>query len=163
MSDAASKVYKIQACCAGYQGNSATVYGALDSVTDILVVAKISTQFQPERFQDSRLIANCKVPSWDSMFSDENLDEAIDEYVIRTGDNRIMFKPEAQRAKPQSGLQLLKVTEAGRRYEISPSITNEQMAVLMLCWHLKVVTAIKTAFEFGDMLESLNRSGMWTV
>ena len=71
--------------------------------------------------------------------------------------------PLAARANPANGLQLLKVTEKGRDYEIITSVTNDQIGVLMMCWYAETAQNIKAAMAFGGLLERLQRGEMWTA
>lgn len=153
---------KIQACCAGYEGTPATVFAALEPKSDTLVISKLS-DLRATRFEDCRMVSNTAVESWDAWFDETLFPEAIAAFMDRVNTKRIIFKPEAQRANPKTAIQLLKITEAGRQYEVSATVTNMQVAVLLVCWHLKAAVAIAETFVFGDMLESMHRGELWTA
>lgn len=153
----------IQAVCGGYEGKQATVFGHLDEDTDKLTIIKLA-DVRFDRFKDCRVVTNLpQVKEWEAMFSEEHLANAIAAFHARNTSGRFATRAEAARANPANGLQLLKVTEKGRDYEIITSVTNDQIGVLMMCWYAETAQNIKAAMAFGGLLERLQRGEMWTA
>lgn len=153
---------KIQAICSGYEGRPACVYAGYDAEKDVLVISRVA-DIRLTRFQDFRVVTNCKAEAWDSWFDETHFPDAIEAFNARLGMDRIIFKQDAARANPKTALQLLKVTESGRKYEVSAAISAAQVCTLMIAWHLKAATAIADAFAFGDLLTSMDRGELWTA
>lgn len=155
---------KIQSCASGYQSNAATVYCLMDPDTDKLVVSKIAKNLRRDRFSDSTIVTNTKIITvWEAFFTDENLPEAIEAFMRLSGEGRIVYRDGTQAANPAHVLQVQKVVEKGRHYEISPEISNAQFATLMAAWHAQNSGRIVEAFAFGDELDRLRDGHMLTI
>jgi hypothetical protein len=142
----------LQACCAGYGGSAVTVYSMLDNETDALIVSKVAKEMRRDRFKECGIVTNTKIDVWESWFTDDNMPDAIAAYQRRVSEARITFREHGRQADPNNALQVAKVAEKGRAYEVSPDISSAQVAVLMLCWHVDRASAIKQSLDFGDRL-----------
>lgn len=154
---------KIQACATGFAGPAATVYALLDDETDELVINKIAKSMRRDRFQDCAIVTNADTTVWESRFTDESFPEAIAAFQRRDAEKRITYSEGAKPADPAAALQMSKVDEGGRKYELSQEITNKQIATLMIAWYADQSKAIADAFAFGDELARLSSGEVLTV
>lgn len=155
----------MQASVGGYHGERmSTVFATLEPATDVLLVMKIAKNPTPTRYKpDTRVVTNlADMDSWDLFFTEDNLREAIAAFVERKSAGKFKFTGETASANPGAGVQLLKVTERGREYEL-PELRNEQLAGILLCWFAKVHNGITQNAEFGSLIEKLQRGEAWTV
>lgn len=156
----------LQATVGGYEGGRlCSVFATLDEAADSLFVVKVSEKPTATRFKpETRVVTNlANFDSWDQFFTEEHFAAAIAAFNARNNDGRFKFRAECAKVNPSTGLQLLKVTERGREYEIIPTISNEQVAGLLLCWYAETVKAISANMAFGDLIDKLNRGELWTA
>ncbi|WP_293000022.1 hypothetical protein [Nevskia sp.] len=153
---------KLQVTIGGYAGGMVTLYAIHDQSTDVITVGKVG-EFNRARFKDSLVVANVDVDAWDSQFSDLSMQEAVSAWHKRYTTNRLMFSDQAQRANPLNAIQVLKIEERGRKYEINESATSAQIAAIAACWQADLSIKITQAQAFGDDLQTLLRGGMLSI
>lgn len=159
---------QIQANINGFTGRPATVLGALDEDTGILVVAAVADRL-PRR-DGCVLIETDNRADRDSLFEHSSLKEAITAYYDLKGsvaeDGRsalLRFTDRAMRAEPASVIEVDGVDIDGPAYRISPLAGNVQIGALALCWYAHKVGAVNDAANMADELSQLLRGQVWTV
>lgn len=153
---------KLQVTIGGFNGGSVTLYAVHDQTTDVITVAKIG-DMNRARFKDSLVVANIDVDAWDSQFSDKNMQEAVAAWHKRNATDRIVFSDQASRANPTSAVQMLKIEESGRKFEITDSATSAQIAVLAACWQADLSYSVASAQAFGSQLATLMKGGIISI
>jgi len=128
----------IQANVDGYYGRPATVFGAYDDDTGILVIAAASDAL-PRR-DGCLLIETDPRKDRDALFGYADLRDAIlayhklrDSRATDESSARLHFAEKARRADPGSAIEIDGVDVNGPQYRIAPEATNMQIATLALC------------------------------
>lgn len=153
---------KIQVTIGGYAGGSVTLYAIHDQDSDVITVGKLG-ELNRARFEDCLVVANIDVDAWDAQFSDLNMQEAVASWHKRHATGRIVFSDMAQRANPINAVQVLKIEERGRKFEINESATSAQIAAIAACWQADTSHAVASAQAFGSQLETLMKGGMIVI
>lgn len=149
----------IQATISGYGGKAATLYSAYAEDTGILVVSRES-EFRRFRHRDCLLITNETSLERDSLFSTEDIADAIVAYYallsgIATDDKspRLVISDMAQRANPDPVIEKDGADTRGPKYRVSDGITCLQMAALATCWYAyRKAGAAGRVFEMMDTI-----------
>lgn len=136
----------LQATIAGYQGRPATVIAALDEQRQKLHIERADKMVQ-SRFKDDStgLITNQPLDDYDYLLSETDFNQAFSAYRFYQYSGRLTYGALAQRAVPP--LQIEKFTENGANLMISGDITNEQIAVIALCFFAQKVTQAQDALS----------------
>lgn len=153
---------KLQVTIGGYGGGNVTLYATHNQDTDVITVAKIG-EANRARFKDSLVVANIDVDAWDSQFSDDNLKAAVESWHKRNMTGRLAFSDQAARGNPLNAVQMLKIEESGRKFEITDSATSAQIATLAACWQADLSHAVASAQAFGSNLATLMRGGIISI
>lgn len=151
---------QLQANISGFAGRPATVLGALDEETGILVVAAV-TDVMPRRDGCVVIDTNPRADR-DSLFEYGDLKEAITAYYDLKGtvaaDGRsacLRFMERAMRADPAGGIEMDGVDVTGPIYRISPDAGNAQVGALALCRYAKHYGAVSDTLAMADELSRL--------
>jgi len=151
---------KIQANMKGYMGKPATVLGAMDEETGILVIVK-SVAAIP-RFEDSFLIAADQHGDRDSLFSDGDLASAIGGYFKLKGSVAedgvtacLRFRELAATADPAAVIEHDGVDVGGPKYRIAPDASNAHIATLAICAYAARQCAIGDTLDMADSITDL--------
>ncbi len=151
---------QLQANISGFAGRPATVLGALDEETGILVVAAV-TDVMPRRDGCVVIDTNPRADR-DSLFEYGDLKEAITAYYELKGtvaaDGRsacLRFMERAMRADPAGGIEMDGVDVTGPIYRISPDAGNAQVGALALCRYAKHYGAVADTLTMADELSRL--------
>lgn len=151
---------KVQATMQGYMGKPATVLGALDEETGILVIVK-SVSAIP-RFEDSFLIAADPHGDRDSLFTDSDLADAIGGYFKLKGSvaedgvtTCLRFRELAATADPAAVIEHDGVDVSGPKYRIAPDASNAHIATLAICAYAARQCAIGDTLDMADSLTDL--------
>ncbi len=153
---------KLQVTIGGYASGSVTLYATHNQDTDVITVAKIG-DMNRARFKDSLVVANIDVDAWDSQFTDENLQAAVASWHKRNATGRIVFSDQAARANPTNAVQVLKIEERGRKFEINESATCAQIASVAACWQADLSHSVASAQAFGSNLATLMKGGIISI
>lgn len=149
----------LQATCGGYTGDPVTVIAAWHDAQG-LMVGKVSKVMRGRGAPNVSVVSNLTVDAWDAWFSDEVMQDAIDLYRQMQADGRLRFHPDAMRADPTMVIQIRKIEERGRKYELLPETTNAQVATLMLCWFAHSISGVEKSMQ---VIDSLLDDPIWTV
>lgn len=159
---------QLQANIGGFSGRPATVLGALDEKTGILVVAA-TTDLIPRR-EGCVVISSDSRADRDSLFRHDDLKDAITAYYYLKGavaeDGRsaqLRFTERAMRAEPAGAIEIDGVDVNGPIYRISPDAGNAQIAALALCRYAKLSGAVTDALSMADDLAALLSGRVVTV
>ncbi|MCO7216869.1 hypothetical protein [Halomonas sp. OfavH-34-E] len=151
---------KLQANISGFAGRPATVLGAFDEATGILVIAAVA-DVMPRR-DDCVLVETDPRADRDSLFEYGDLKEAITAYYDLKGsvadDGRsacLRFMEKAMRADPAGGIEMDGVDVTGPIYRISPDAGNAQVGALALCRYAKRYGAVADTLSMADDLARL--------
>lgn len=152
---------KIQANITGFSGKPATVLGALDENTGILVVAK-SVPMIP-RFEDCLLISSDARGDRDATFTHGHIQDAISAYfklrgeVAADGKTALLrFGELAAMADPSSVIENDGVdATSGPRYRIAPDASNAHVAALAMCRYAVTSAAVGDVMDMMDELSAL--------
>lgn len=169
MSAQKAKDSLIQATFVGYSGEPVTVLSVYDA-NERLAVGAIKAYEKAKR-AGCMVITNDATLEWDLFFTEEMLLEAIQAYfTLRNGiaidkGNRLVIGPANNRASPEGAVQPLEVTTGGRKYQVSPDISNAQMALLATCYYAVNATGIAETVAMGDVFENMVRTctGVLTI
>lgn len=143
----------LQANITGYTGNSATVLGFLDVIERKLYIKGVA-KMKNERYKEAGFISNVPTDDFDYFFSEQVFGEAFIEFRRFNGSNSLIFDGETRRATPN--VEINQIKESGTNYLISPDTTNEQVAVIALCFMAKnVLEAEKVNEMYEDILDSI--------
>lgn len=139
----------LQANIGGYTGRAATVIGYFDMESQTLLIKAVDG-LKASRFNGAGLITNQPSDDCDYHFSEQDFAQAFRDFRYFQYSDRLIFENAAQRAMPQ--VEINKITESGSDLAISPSTTNEQMAVLALCFFARVAGDSEKALSMHDEL-----------
>lgn len=159
---------KLQANVGGFAGRPATVLGALDEETGILVVAAV-TDLRPR--QDGCVVIETDARAdRDSLFEHADLRDAITAYYDLKGsvasDGRsacLRFMERAMRADPAGGIEMDGVDVTGPVYRISPDAGNAQVGALAMCRYAKRYGAIGDSLSMFDDVNRLLSGHVVTI
>lgn len=128
----------MQANINGYSGRAASVFGAFDEASSILVIAA-AADLLPRR-EGCVLIASDAREDRDGLFRYEDLRDGILAYyalkdrVANDGQSLCLrFSQKAMRAEPASAIELDGIDVNGPMYRIAPEASNAQIGALALC------------------------------
>lgn len=147
----------LQANVAGFTGKAATVLAGYDQEHGILVVAKVRDRMPRIGGDDLVLIETEARADSDAVFDpDKHLREAIGAYygmraaTTDSGVAKLRYSDAAKNADPSSVVELDGYDASGPKYRISPDARNAQIAVLVLCWYLKIQDSMADAMSILD-------------
>lgn len=147
----------LQANIVGYLGTPATVVGYLD-VSEQRLYIKAVGKLRQERFQNPNtkeqagFISNVPTDDYDYFFSERDFGQAFRYFKEYDGSGHLIFDPTTVRARPV--VEMNKITETGTDYAISPDTTNEQVAIIALCFFAKSATQAECASALYDELSA---------
>lgn len=151
-----SNKLKIQASIAGFNGSPATLYALYDEKQNILVISK-EVPFRSDRFSDCLVVSNVDVDDRDAFFAPEDFNEAMGLFFEMTGFGSIEISDAVARCNPMNQIEKDGVRESGKAaYNLAPDITNGQVAVLSIVWHVSKAKVISRGLDFQDKLLELS-------
>lgn len=128
----------LQCSITGYQGAGVTLFGALDPGTGLVSVLK-----EPK---DGKLLLDRAKPGFafvantaaaegrDVLFADEHLRDAIAAYFDLQARARLTLDSAVTKHNPANAIEPDGVDERGRKYRLAESMSNGQMAVIVMAW-----------------------------
>jgi len=161
---------KLQANIGGF-GNSADavmVLGELLLDSQILLIdaaVKVRPGQVEKRIQDCAVVSNNPATEdRDALFAEANLRQAVGDYFDFKARNLLELDGDARQYDPETGIEMDGIDERGRKYRFNSSITNGQVAVLVLCWfaqeQVRSRQAAREAQNYADMQGSMFSVGM---
>lgn len=150
----------LQANIGGFQGSPASAFGYIDTDSQTLyintVTKLVSTRFVANDGEQAGLISNQPTDDYDCFFSEQNFKQAFLDYRYYANSDKLVFESSAKRATPR--VEIDQIRESGTTLSISPDTTNEQIAVLALCFFAHQVTEAEHVNNLYDVirLDNLN-------
>lgn len=141
---------KIMSSVSGYSGESITLLAFADPETGILVIVKKADQFEPEALEGFAFVTNLRAESYDCLFKEEHLAQAIRDFVVGMGEETVSLGESAARYKPR--IETDGVDESGQKYRLHDDMTNAEIAVLALVHFHMRQKAIGNADSLTDDL-----------
>lgn len=153
----------IQSTIVGYQGAAKTVFSAYNTDSRILVIS-VESDYRKDRRDGCMVITNDTGIQRDAMFTEDNLQEAIESFFLLQGgvaddgvSQRLVFGEKAARANPAQAIEKDGMDTSGQRYRISENITSAQIAALAACWYAdRRVQTIEDVFTMADRLREVD-------
>lgn len=137
----AQKSISMQATIGGLAaraGGAWSVFGELDLATGVLLVdvVKPHPPGTPEkRLHDAAFVTNnTNTDDHDLLFTEADLQDAISDFYAFAGRGLLVLDDAVKSHDPESRIESDGLDEHGRKYRISPDMTNAQIAVIVLCW-----------------------------
>lgn len=144
----------IQAEVSGYQGRAANLLGALDTESGLLIVAKELAA--GERTEGATVISNDpRAERRDGLFTEDRLTDAIRLYFRATATDMVELHEGMSKHDPAHKIQRDGVGEGGTKYQLSPEVTNGNVAVLALIEAADKTYKAQAASDFSGELASL--------
>lgn len=110
---------------------------------------------RPERAkEEAGLITNQPQEDFDYQFSEKDFRQAFQDFRFYQNSGRLAFGNSAQQARPT--VEIDKITESGTNFAIYGEITNEQFAVIALCFFAKKTTQAQSALNAFDIYDDFN-------
>lgn len=148
---------KIQTTIAGFKGEPKTLIGNLDERTGVLVMVKEVKHRESRIAPDMALVSNLALADLDFTFKDEHIRDTIRAYYTRKAQLTLDVMNEIRSCEPDNMIEQDAVDEGGRRYRISPDITNGQIAVLAAVAFVEHQTGFSAAISVANELAEFYR------
>lgn len=168
-----AKMIPIQSTIVGYQGRPKTVFSAYNAETRVLVIS-VEADYRAGRRDGCMVITNDDSIDRDMLFSEEDLQAAIESFFMLQGgvaidgkSERLVFGDKAARANPAQSLEKDGMDTSGQRYRISENITSSQIAALAACWYAeRKAKPIEDSLVMAEKLREIDilaRGGVFTI
>jgi hypothetical protein len=147
-------VITLQAAINGYKGPAANVLAAVDGSTGLVIVS----QDVPigERTPGALLVSNDpRAPERDLLFDEEMLASAIERYFRADSMGMVELLAAVQRHTPKNTIQVVGIDASGTRYQLSPDVTNGQVAVLAIMYAASNSLAIEETADFAQEMADM--------
>lgn len=144
----------LQANIGGFAGRPATVIAVLDENEHLLHIARSITMHAERVKEQAGLITNQPQTDYDYQFSEKDFLQAFLDYRFYQFSGRLSFDNSAQQARPT--VEIDNITESGTNFAIYGDITNEQFAVIALCFFAKKTTQAESALNAFELYEKFN-------
>jgi hypothetical protein len=142
-------VITLQAEINGYKGQAVNILAAVDGGTGLVIVSQ-EVAFG-ERTPGALIVSNDpRAPSRDMLFDEGKLAGAIDRYFRADSTGMVELLASVQRHKPTNAIQVGGVDASGTRYQLSPEITNGQIAILAIMYAAGNTLSIEDTSEFAQ-------------
>lgn len=138
------------ASVSGYAGDSITLMAFADPETGVLSIVKSATEFKPEADEGFAFVTNLRAQSYDCLFKEEHLAQAIRDFVVGFGEETVALGNAAMRHTPR--IETDGVDENGQKYRLHADMTNGEIAVLALVHFHMRQKAINDADSLADDL-----------
>lgn len=142
----------LQANIGGYSGRSASAFADLDLEDHTLyveVIDKLKTQrYITEDGEEAGVISNQIDDDFDYFFSEDDFKEAFQAFRNYEKNGRLVLSNDTKRASPR--VEFGKISNTGTEFLIDPDITNEQMAVIALCFFAHKASNAAIAEEMNE-------------
>lgn len=145
-------ISKMRINVAGFSGEALSVFAAYDRDTDVLLILRDAPYETVRRDGFLHLTTQAGDQNHDSIFEREHFREAIEAYFDASSMRALQLADTMARHGPESKLQRNGVDEKGPKYQIDPSITNGQVAVLLAAYYARQQRAIASSSSMFDAL-----------
>lgn len=145
----------LQANIIGYAGTPATVIGYLDLDEQQLIIQAVS-KIRNMRYENKEsgesagFVSNVPTDDFDLFFDERDFAKAFKSYRTFDGAKTLFFEQSTQRATPR--IEINAISDNGSSYLISSETTNEQIAVIAMCYFAQ--QAIESE-KVNDMYDEL--------
>lgn len=139
---------KIRVNIAGYAGAAVSVFCAYDPGTDMLLVARVATEYEPGGRDGFLKVTN--MPSdaaFDAVFENDRTKEAIEAYFALESMRLITLADPVARFSPSAKIERDGMDESGPKYRVAPDIGCGQVAVLVASLYARRQRAQAAASE----------------
>lgn len=144
----------LQANIGGFKNRPATVLAVLDEKAQRLYIDR-AIAMKPERAKgEAGLITNQPQDDFDYQFSEKDFRQAFQDFRFYQNSGRLAFGNLAKQAIP--AIEIDKITESGTNFAIYGDITNEQFAVIALCFFAKKTTQAQEALNAFELYDEFN-------
>lgn len=150
-------VTKVQVNVSGYGSEPCTVLAVIDE-DGIWFINEISYQTERKSRDVMMITYSPSTNAGDIAFTDKDLSKAISLTFDLQSRKMVRFAPEFKNSAqfdPKTRVQLGKVTETGKDYQLSSEITNKQMAYLCTAWAFHVVEAQESVADFAKQIDDM--------
>ncbi|PTQ86871.1 hypothetical protein [Nitrosomonas ureae] len=160
---------QIQATFAGYGGRACTLFSAMDTETNILVVAA-EADYRTERRAGCVVLTNDPDIPRDSLFEDLDLKPAISAfYTLKSGiaadgkSSRLVISDRAARSNPEPSIEKDGIDNSGPVFRIADGVTCGQIAALATCLYAIRAGTIESTVSMSEELLALSRGQIITI
>ncbi|MFT0805046.1 hypothetical protein U0W77_04385 [Avibacterium paragallinarum] len=148
----------LQANIGGFQGRPATVLAVLDENEQRLYIDR-AIALREERAKNelgemAGLITNQPQKDFDYSFSEKDFRQAFQDFRFYHNSSRLTFGQLAKQAIP--AVEIDKITENGTNFAIYGEITNEQIAVIALCFFAQKTTQMQDSLNAFEHYSDFN-------
>lgn len=144
----------LQANIGGFSGRPTTVIAVLDENEHRLHIDRAIAMHPNRAKAHAGLITNQPQKDFDYQFTEKDFRQAFLDYRFYQFSGRLSFGNLAQQARP--AVEIDKITETGTSFEIYGDITNEQLAVIALCFFAKKTTQAQAALNAFELYDDFN-------
>lgn len=136
-----------------------TVYGELDVGSGVLLV-DVAKEHKPGTPEKRRagcgfVTNNANAEDHDVLFTEPDLQDAIRDYYAFAGRGLLVIEDAIRSHDPESKIEADGMDEHGRKYRLSPDMTNGQIAVMVMCWFAARQSGFARQLEaFDDFFDS---------
>jgi hypothetical protein len=163
----------IQTTIVGYGGKPCSLFSAYDEDSQVLVVS-VEAEYRRQRRDGCLVITNDTDIERDSMFTEEDLKDAINAYfslhagvAIDGKSSKLVFADKAARANPANSIEKDGMDSSGQKFRISENITCAQIAALATCWHAAsrsgTVNKMLEMIDDINAVQALHYGIIWTI
>jgi len=160
---------QIQATFTGYGGKACTLFSAYDSDAKMLIVGA-EAAYRTDRRDGCIVLTNDSGLSRDSLFTDEDLKDAISAFfALKSGiaadgkSSRIAFGARASRANPEQSIEKDGIDASGPRFRISEGVTCAQVAALATCLYATRADTIERTVQMAHALRFIACGGIISI
>lgn len=154
---------KIQAVFSGFSNKPATVFALYDAENDHLYINK-EAPFRTDRFGDCLIISNVDLPERETLFELDMINDAINYFFEMTNSDRLEIQDAAVRCSPNNKIERDGINENGKFiYRIDTDISNGQVAVLAIAWHVKQAKVVSNMLDFQEKLFDLSSGEIYSI
>ena len=141
----------------GFGGPPASLYGAMDADSDILVIASESEYDSAPREGLLCITTQDRDASYDALFLMEFMREAIMRYFEADSMRLLTLQGGMARHDPRNAIELDGMDDSGKpKYRTLPGITNGQVGVLIACYYGHKQRAVRGTDDFFSDAASIH-------
>jgi hypothetical protein len=149
---------------AGSGAHAVTVLGEMLLDSQILLIdaaVNVRAGAAEKRYEGCAVVTNnAASEDRDALFTEENLRQAVGDYFDFQARGLLSLDGDARQFDPASGIEMDGIDERGRKYRFNSTITNGQVAVLVLCWfaqeQVRSRKSVEAAREYEEIQAMFN-------
>lgn len=160
---------QIQATFSGYGGRPCTLFSAIETETNILVIAA-EADYRTERRDGCVVLTNDPGLPRDSLFEDMEIKQAISAfYSFKSGiasdgkSSRLVISDRAARANPEASIEKDGIDSSGPVFRVADGVTCSQIAALATCLYAIRAGVIESTVNMSEQLLALSRGQIITI